>query len=103
MKKWIALVVAGVLCLGLMGGIPVMAQNEEQQFNENEIVLRFPAISDIHISGGAQTTKFLAALDQLNEKGPMDAILIGGDFTDFGLPDQVSDFCKALTSKVDLN
>lgn len=80
-----------------------MAINEKMSFNEKEIVLRFPVISDIHISGSIQSAKLAEALDQLNERGPLDALLIGGDFTDFGLPDQIHEFCRVLTEKVDLD
>ena len=103
MKKCAAFLMACVLCLGLFGGMTAVADSEKPVFNEKDIVLRFPAISDMHIAGGLQSDKFLSALDQLKERGPLDAILIGGDFTDYGLPEQVKTFCSLLTSKVDLD
>lgn len=80
-----------------------MAENDKSLFNEHDIVLRFPALSDIHISGNIQSAKLAEALDQLNETGPLDALLIGGDFTDFGLPEQIRTFCRVLTDKVNLD
>jgi hypothetical protein len=77
------------------------------QFDENNVVLKFAAISDTHIQwkDAIPTKKLAEALDQLNKKanGNLDALLISGDLTDYGIPDQVVELKRVIdNSKIDL-
>lgn len=77
-------------------------------FDDNSVVVKFAALSDIHIHGtdGLMSKKFATALDQLNTKadGSLNALMVTGDLTDNGLPDQIQEFKKVIdNSKVDLN
>ena len=61
-------------------------QLPEVNFDEDNIVLSFGAISDIHITGSTtskETKKYETALKQLKEQagGKLDAITIAGDFS----------------------
>jgi hypothetical protein len=85
----------------LQGTLPVV------QFDSNNVVLKFAAISDTHMqdSNGTPSKKLAAALDQLNTSanGFLDAVLISGDLTDYGLPKQVVELKRVFdNSKVDL-
>ncbi|MBR3715478.1 MAG: metallophosphoesterase [Clostridia bacterium] len=73
-------------------------------FDENNVVLSFGAISDIHITGngGDSESKFRAALTQLkaeaakHDKNGLDAITIAGDIADTGKASQVNAFTKLV-------
>lgn len=78
------------------------------QFDENNIAIKFAAISDIHIKGFNEepSQKFAAALEQLYFRagGELDAIFVTGDLTEYGLPEQVTELKRIIDeSKVDLN
>jgi hypothetical protein len=75
---------------------------------ENNVVLRFAAISDTHIQGtdGLPSQKLALALVQLNTKanGNLDALLITGDLTDYGLPSQVTELKRVMdNNKINLD
>lgn len=74
-------------------------------FDENNIVLSFGALSDIHITGGNNDdseSKFRAALNQLktqaakHDKDGLDAIAIAGDIADTGKKSQVDRFTQIV-------
>ena len=77
-------------------------------FDENNIVLSFGALSDIHITGNGNSddaeSKFRAALTQLknqaakHDKDGLDAIAIAGDIADTGKKSQVDTFTKIIKS-----
>ena len=74
-------------------------------FDENNIVLSFGALSDIHITGSAtETNKFRAAITQLkaqaakHDKDGLDALSIAGDIADNGSPSQVKIFSDVVKS-----
>lgn len=71
-----------------------------QHFDKNNIVLKFGVLADIHIQGNNRppSKKFASALKQLLTKanGNLDALLIAGDLTDYGLPSQVSDLKRIM-------
>jgi len=77
------------------------------QFDKNNVVLKFAAISDTHIQwkDAIPTKKLESALSQLNARaeGKLDALLIAGDLTDYGIPDQVVELKRVIdSSKIDL-
>ena len=75
-------------------------------FDENNIVLSFGAISDIHITGNGSSddseSKFRAALTQLkteaakHDRDGLDAVTIAGDIADTGKKTQVSTFTRLI-------
>ena len=75
-------------------------------FDENNIVLSFGAISDIHLTangnGDDSESKFRAALAQLktqaakHDKDGLDAIAVAGDIADTGKKAQVNTFTKIV-------
>lgn len=78
-----------------------------KEFNENNIVLSFGAISDIHITGNEaddSEEKFRAAVTQLKRKAAehdangLDAIAIAGDIADNGTETQVNTFAALVKS-----
>jgi hypothetical protein len=86
---------------------PLQKSLPQVQFDESNVVLKFAAVSDTHIQwkDAVPTKKLLSALSQLNAKanGKLDAILIAGDLTDYGLPDQVVELKRVIdSSKIDL-
>ena len=77
-------------------------------FDENNIVTKFAVIADIHIQeeNGTPSQKLAAVLEQINTKanGNLDVLLVAGDLTDYGLPEQVTELKRVFdNSKVDLN
>ena len=76
----------------------------KKTFDENNVVLSFGAISDIHITGNNDdsVSKFRAALTQLkvaaakHDKNGLDAITIAGDIADTGKASQVNMFAKLI-------
>lgn len=67
------------------------------QFDEQNIVLRFGAISDTHLTGGVD--KFEAALKLFYKKAgenKLNALLIAGDLTDSGSATEITAFKKSL-------
>jgi len=77
-------------------------------FDNNNIVLRFAALSDTHIQGteGIPSKKLESALAQIMKKSnnKIDALLITGDLTDYGLPEQVSELKRIIdNSKINSN
>lgn len=71
------------------------------KFDENNIVLSFGAISDIHIGENEQSeAKFLAAVEQLKQEASvldadgLDAVVIAGDITHNGLISEAQDFAR---------
>jgi hypothetical protein len=86
---------------GLQGVLPVV------KFDTSNVVLKFAAISDTHIQGtnGTPSNKLASALDQLNSmaNGFLDAVLISGDLTDYGMSAQIVELKRVFdNSKVDL-
>lgn len=78
------------------------------QFDENNVVIKFAALSDIHIQGtnSVPSQKLAVALEQLNNKanGNLDALLVTGDLTDYGLPEQVTELKRIFdNSKIDFH
>ncbi len=75
-------------------------------FDENNIVLSFGAISDIHITGNGNAddaeSKFRAALNQLkaeaskHDKNGLDAVTAAGDIADTGKKSQVDIFSQIV-------
>lgn len=65
-----------------------------QQFDENNVAVKFAAMSDVHVSstGSKASTKLTSALEQESSKagGNLDAVLITGDLTDYGKPEQAA-------------
>lgn len=85
------------LLLVLMS-LPLHALELVPEFDEENIVLRFAAISDTHFTSGAN--KFEEALKQLYQKAGennLDAILVAGDLTDSGSPAEM----KAVKASLD--
>ncbi len=112
MKKiLIALLVMGILPLTF-----IYAQNAadkaktlaERTFDDKNIILRFAAISDTHMQtpNWIPSRKLTKALEQLNAKadGKLDAVLISGDLTDYGMPEQAAELKRVFdNSSIDLN
>jgi hypothetical protein len=78
------------------------------QFDKDNVVLKLAAISDTHMQwkDAVSSIKLLKALKQLNERagGKLDALLIAGDLTDYGTPDQVVELKRIIdSSKIDLS
>ena len=74
-------------------------------FDENNIVLSFGAVSDVHITGSGTndaTTKFINAIVQLkaqaalHDKDGLDALTIAGDIADTGKTVQVNTFTQII-------
>lgn len=77
------------------------------QFDDNNVIMSFATISDTHIQGtnGIPSQKLASVLEQINDKanGELDALLISGDLTDYGLPEQVTELKRVIdNSKIDL-
>jgi 3',5'-cyclic AMP phosphodiesterase CpdA len=78
------------------------------RFDDKNVVLRFAAISDIHIMGKDQkpSQRLYAALEQLNARagGKLDVVFITGDLTEMGYPAQAAELKRVFdSSSVDLN
>lgn len=69
-------------------------------FDKKHIVLRFAALSDTHMQGieGIPSKKLESALAQIMKKSnnKIDALLITGDLTDYGLPEQVTELKRII-------
>ncbi len=87
--------------------------NKKTEFDESNIVLQFGALSDIHIGrggGGIGINTVLWAKDayktlrdvalQYNDKG-LDAVLVSGDLTDNGTPEQAEEFADIYETVFD--
>ena len=74
-------------------------------FNESNVVLRFPVLSDLHIVGKARETsqKLNDAYRQLCALGQADVLMFAGDMTDYGRQEQVEEFRNITCSYWDLN
>ena len=80
-------------------------QTDPTVFDENNIVISFGALSDIHLTGAndASAQKFQAALTQLkqeaakHDKDGLDGIGIAGDITDTGSTVQADLFSEFIT------
>ena len=106
MKRFLSflLVLAIVLSMGVFSLSFGVSAEENRVFDESNIVLRFPVMSDVHIPGdGTAAGKFLNALMQSKKFGDLDALLITGDLTEYGYETQVQEFCTILTSQIDLD
>ena len=106
MKRFLSflLVLAIVLSMGVFSLSFGVSAEENSVFDESDIVLRFPVMSDVHIPGdGTAAGKFLNALMQSKKFGDLDALLITGDLTEYGYETQVQEFCTILTSQIDLD
>ncbi|MEG1743404.1 MAG: metallophosphoesterase [Clostridia bacterium] len=72
---------------------------------KKEILLRFPILSDLHISGkdseGSKKLKNLYNI--IKSRGTCDLIMFAGDMTDFGLYEQIEEFADITTKNFDLN
>jgi predicted MPP superfamily phosphohydrolase len=85
-----------------------IAAGGKTKFDNKNIILKFASISDTHMQGIDQlpSQKLVSALEQLNAraKGKLDAVVISGDLTDYGLPEQVAELKRVFeVSKIDLN
>ncbi len=93
---WLMLVSMSIvlLSMGVLAG--------KTEFDENNIVLRFGAVSDLHYTQGA--AKFEECLRQLYQKAgenKLDAIFVAGDLTDGGSLSEVQTLKRTL-DKVEL-
>ncbi len=73
------------------------------EFDEQNVVLRFGAMSDLHFTGGAE--KFTEAVKQLYKRvgdNKLDAIVVAGDLTDSGSPAEIAAL-KAALDKLEVN
>ena len=72
----------------------------KESFDEYNIVARIAVIADIHIQGpnGIPSKKLARALEQLKKisNNKLDVILVPGDLTDCGLPEQVSELKRVF-------
>ncbi|MEG0664600.1 MAG: metallophosphoesterase, partial [Clostridia bacterium] len=76
----------------------------KNSFDKNNVVLRFPVISDLHIMGsGQETSKKLQKVYEIckREINP-NAIMFAGDITDFGLREQIEEFKNITCCNFDL-
>lgn len=78
------------------------------RFDKDQVVLKFAVLSDTHIQwpGSVPSRKLAVALQQVKAKadGKLDALLICGDLTDYGLPEQVSNLKQIIDSSgIDLH
>ena len=72
-----------------------------ERWDERNILLRFAALSDLHIgeSPAAQANRrFVRALDRLYAAagGRLDALLVAGDITDWGTDGQIREFARII-------
>jgi 3',5'-cyclic AMP phosphodiesterase CpdA len=105
MKRYFFISVAVIISLLL--SFTAEAGNKTKFDNKN-VIIRFAAVSDTHMQGTDQlpSKKLVSALEQLNTKanGKLDVLLISGDLTDYGLPEQVVELKRVIEAgKVDLN
>lgn len=103
-----AIVVLVIILIVFVGIASVVNTNEQIDFDQNNVVLKVAVLSDTHIHeiDGKTSKRLAAALEQLNEKanGKLDALLITGDLTDYGLPEQIDELKGVIdNSGVDLN
>ena len=79
-------------------------QLPEVNFDEDNIVVSFGAVSDIHINGSAtskESKKYESALKQLKEQagGKLDAITIDGDFSGDSYNSSIGTAFKTITDR----
>ncbi len=106
MKRFLSFLLVLTILLGVgVFSLPFGASAEEDSvFDESNIVLRFPVLSDVHIPGdGTSAGKFMNALTQSKKFGDLDALLITGDLTEYGHEHQVEEFCTILKSQIELS
>jgi predicted MPP superfamily phosphohydrolase len=111
-KKFLALTTAILMLSSLIFISPAFADSTvtlpKATFDESNVAIKFAALSDTHIQGtdALPSKKLTSALNQVNTKagGNLDAIMITGDLTDYGLPEQVTELKRVFdNSKVNLN
>ncbi|MEG0456700.1 MAG: metallophosphoesterase [Oscillospiraceae bacterium] len=80
------------------------AKTDTPAFDSNNIVMRMPVFSDAHIGASANFSSqhLQAALDTYKKYGKLDAMMMAGDFVDYGTEDQVKFFSEILSSKINL-
>lgn len=85
-------------------------RNGKKEFDEDDVVLRFGAMSDIHLWVNDGDEKFSAALEMLNEQAgdeKLDLILFGGDLTDkvhaSRDKQEIEEFKSVLEQKADVS
>ena len=112
MKRVSALLLSLLLVASLLTACGTkQPTNKKTEFDESNIVLQFGAVSDVHIGrGGTNINTVLWAKDayktlrdtalQYNDKG-LDAVLVSGDLTNNGTPEQVAEFAEIYETVFD--
>ena len=103
MKRFISLSLIFCLLMALLPlSAPAVAAANTAVFDENNIVLTFGAISDIHIKDvidGGTTKKYINALEVLKQQagGKLDAITIAGDISNSSYNSGIGEVFKQVT------
>ena len=111
MKKTISLLLSVLMLLSLLTACGRQPTNKVTEFDEENIVLQFGAVSDIHIGrNGTGLNTVLWAKDayrtlrdtalKYNDKG-LDAVLASGDLTNNGSVEQVQEFADIYETVFD--
>ena len=111
MKKTISLLLSVLMLLTLLTACGRQPTNKVTEFDEENIVLQFGAVSDIHIGrNGTGLNTVLWAKDayrtlrdtalKYNDKG-LDAVLASGDLTNNGSVEQVQEFADIYETVFD--
>ena len=112
MKRVLALLLSLLLVAAMLTACgKKQPTNQKTEFDETNIVMQFGALSDIHIGRtGTNINTVLWAKDayktlrdialQYNDKG-LDAVLVSGDLTNNGTPEQVAEFADIYETVFD--
>lgn len=115
MKKAIAVFLSAALILPVFGCTKENTNTTSsevtsmQETEKKEVVLRFAAMSDIHLNGSSTQTQYKRleqALDFMytysseQEYKNFDALLVGGDMTDNGYENQLQAFADVISNKL---
>lgn len=103
-KKWLPLLAAGVMTMGMFFAFPKTQVSAESLFDENDVVLSFTNMSDSHVGYGRGDEMLRNALtvSKTFAKNGIDALLFCGDQTQDGKKEQAETFISVLEEQFDL-
>ena len=110
MKRMLALLLSALMLLSLLSGCG-STKAKSTEFDEENIVLQFGAVSDIHIGRGGvgiyttqwakQAYKTLKELALEYNANGLDAVLVSGDLTNNGTEGQAAEFAEIYETLFD--
>lgn len=76
-------------------------QSSQAGFDENDVVLTFGALSDVHIGYGTNTRLFHQALSYYEKNYDLDGLFISGDLTQSGTLGEATEFIRIIEEHYD--